>query len=958
MAETLGERYEYRSGQDKMLRFVAERYNEGGIGLVEGGTGIGKSLAYLLPAICWAVLNGERTVISTKTKNLQTQLFEEDLRLAVKVLSKDPDFAAMLLQQLANRNFERVSEVLAKAPHLAGPFLGSRVHKARKYAAEALGIRSDVVAPLKKQLQHEYAEAVTEELGGDSDLLAKRLQQRLNADFGSVVNTLKKDSSIAKEILSQVVEGAVFKGRSNYISIRRARLAAESAPSLFRKDKSHQLRALVDWAEHTMDGSKSDPSLPEHTPEVWEEVKSTSSACLREDCTFFEQCHYQRARRAVMSAQVAIVNHSLFFSDLKIRINSKDSLDRAVLPPYTRVIFDEAHYVPDEATARLGREISRKEMYEVLARLDDGGKGILASIESGLGDAWLRGIIKNLLGHIQNVVRPSTQRLRSRLEEFFTSLEPWLASKLRKRESTVHITQTSNPIANSDIRNALVAVLELLIRLKQELQKLEVQVHGLLTPHLERHVKALLSYKNRVDHVLQDLRYAKRSSNPPQEGALTEILRRFETLKKRLGALAQPASDTYSSEVFLNPSSCRKRLGYLNSALQRCLEAVNSGAIPSGEAHRRTHDFLRYLKQNLEESIQVADRATMLQGRRLDLESCKKRLDRIDRVLRSCFLLQSQEKDMERWLQLRKGDSTGYQLIFHSIPLRIGPLLSEHLFQKNKTDIFTSATLTFKDDFTHYRNALDLNGSTTGIKQAVFHSPFNHWKQSRLIVPTDLGTDYKDVALPDATAKVIIDMARITHGGLFALFRSHDALKKVAEILRQRDIFARYPLLVQGKRSRFQLLEDFKDSGSAVLLGTNSFWEGVDVPGQALRALVIHKLPFRNPTDPVYQMRAVIVEARGINAFRELMVPSAALGTKQGVGRLIRTRHDKGVIVLLDKRVWSKPGFGIDILVTLPSIRLIVEPWEEAKRKVIEFYSSQASHGNRVDGEILHYRVI
>ena len=260
--------YEDRPGQRDMLRFVASHFNEGGVGLVEAGTGTGKSLAYLVPAARWAIRNGERAVVSTNTINLQEQLVGKDL-------------------------------------------------------------------------------------------------------------------DIARDVLGEEFKWALMKGRGNYISIRRARLAADSAPNLFPDDRSAELRALLDWIDRTEDGSRSDlPFVPSH--DVWEEVRSETDACLRAKCPHFQQCHYQRARRAGAGADLIVVNHALFFSDLAVRIVTENFSDSAVLPSYKRVIFDEAHHIEDAATTRLGAETTRARMFRALSRIDRGGKGILASINAAL----------------------------------------------------------------------------------------------------------------------------------------------------------------------------------------------------------------------------------------------------------------------------------------------------------------------------------------------------------------------------------------------------------------------------------------------------------------------------------------------------------------------------------------------------------------------------------------------
>jgi ATP-dependent DNA helicase DinG len=162
----------------------------------------------------------------------------------------------------------------------------------------------------------------------------------------------------------------------------------------------------------------------------------------------------------------------------------------------------------------------------------------------------------------------------------------------------------------------------------------------------------------------------------------------------------------------------------------------------------------------------------------------------------------------------------------------------------------------------------------------------------------------------------------------------------VAAELRARGTERRWPLLVHGEDGRDAILQRFRESERAVLIGTASFWEGVDVPGRALRALVITKLPFKVPSEPVTAAHCESIERKGGDAFRQYMLPHASLRLKQGFGRLIRTATDRGVIVLVDPRVISK-SYGRTMLDALPPARRLVGQWPAVLEKIQAFYSSQ-----------------
>jgi ATP-dependent DNA helicase DinG len=177
---------------------------------------------------------------------------------------------------------------------------------------------------------------------------------------------------------------------------------------------------------------------------------------------------------------------------------------------------------------------------------------------------------------------------------------------------------------------------------------------------------------------------------------------------------------------------------------------------------------------------------------------------------------------------------------------------------------------------------------------------------------------------------------------MFVLFTSHRDVRSMASELRARGIERRWPLLVHGDENRDTLLVRFREAGGAILLGTASFWEGVDVPGDALRALLIAKLPFRVPTEPITAAQCEAIEANGGDSFRDYMLPHASLRLKQGFGRLIRSSTDRGVVVIADPRIVTK-NYGRSMLDGLPPARRIVGKWAEIAESIRQFYGGQGS---------------
>ncbi|HEX6318802.1 MAG TPA: ATP-dependent DNA helicase [Burkholderiales bacterium] len=277
-------------------------------------------------------------------------------------------------------------------------------------------------------------------------------------------------------------------------------------------------------------------------------------------------------------------------------------------------------------------------------------------------------------------------------------------------------------------------------------------------------------------------------------------------------------------------------------------------------------------------------------------------------------------------IRLREGDvatEVRWAEVFqHAVQLHVTPLSSAELFRKQMADhprawIFTSATLAVGEDFGHFTREL-------GVPEAQarrWSSPFDFQQQALLYLPKGLPPDPNDPGFTEAMIEAALPVLRASAGRAFLLFTTLRALRRAHDLLRERLPF---PLLVQGTGSRSELLARFRSLGNAVLLGSQSFWEGVDVRGEALSVVIIDKLPFAPPDDPVLAARIEGIRAQGGNPFNDLQLPQAVLQLKQGAGRLIRDETDRGVLMLCDPRLLSKP-YGRRILASLPRMKLTRE---------------------------------
>jgi len=254
--------------------------------------------------------------------------------------------------------------------------------------------------------------------------------------------------------------------------------------------------------------------------------------------------------------------------------------------------------------------------------------------------------------------------------------------------------------------------------------------------------------------------------------------------------------------------------------------------------------------------------------------------------------------------------------------LDISKAFASFAFASDASWVFTSATLSVNNKFDFFSKRLGLEDAETGS----WESPFDFVHQSLMYVPTGM-PEPRDYHYTATMIEKIIPVLEASEGRAFILFTSHKALKEAANILLAETSFK---LLVQGDLPKQQMLESFRRSERAVLLGTASFWEGVDVRGEALSCVIIDKLPFASPGDPVTKARLEYMAANGQSAFSDFQLPSAALTLKQGVGRLIRDVEDKGVLVLCDPRLSSK-GYGKVFIKSLPAMP-ITQDVKDVKR--------------------------
>ncbi|MDR3727600.1 MAG: helicase C-terminal domain-containing protein [Terracidiphilus sp.] len=303
----------------------------------------------------------------------------------------------------------------------------------------------------------------------------------------------------------------------------------------------------------------------------------------------------------------------------------------------------------------------------------------------------------------------------------------------------------------------------------------------------------------------------------------------------------------------------------------------------------------------------------------------KKRVARLRSELE--FLLESNAHNMVYWMERRLfgggtdksgGRSAGIRsqsrsTFLQATPIDVSDLLSEQVFETIPTVVLTSATLTVKGGFEHMRKRLGLREA----RELVVPSHFRYEKQALLYLPLEM-PDPRDADFSEAAARCIRQVLQITQGRAFCLFTSYSQMRDLYERLMP---VLDFPILLHGSAPRKALLEEFRSTPNAVLFGTSSFWQGVDVQGEALSCVIIDRLPFAVPSDPVVSARMKAIEEDGGKPFFDYQVPAAVLTLKQGFGRLIRSLEDRGVLVLLDPRI-RRQRYGQTFLASLPPYRV------------------------------------
>lgn len=714
---------------------------------------------------------------------------------------------------------------------------------------------------------------------------------------------LKKDIPQIETALGTPVKAALVKGRGNYLCLRKLDAAAREPGLFFDPSEMDALSSISDWAQVTTEGSREE-ILFKVPPETWERVCSESDYCTGLKCPRNSRCFVNRARRAAAAAEIVVVNHHLLCADLAL-FRACGCKRHFILPDFNRVIIDEAHHLEGVAYEHFGASVSRLGFRKAASRLltERGDRGCLRYLmkEAERVSSEVGG---EVLFHLEamrtalNKAHAARKSIGRKIEESFASLEEAAASLGRQGGRQDLRRESDSSGGQSDGGSASVPSR---VRLRRE------HLQGVGSPLTATVIPAFreaLSQARKFAAAARDMAYRAENLSDSIGVSLEQPIHEAKVFARRVEAHAVTAMAILDSG---KPDAAQ---GNSEPEWDPIFsEDPEAGATGNGAAPGQA--------------------AADPRGSSESVPPCNASLVPVPDTT-------------VRWIETtRGGKRTNVRLV--SSPLEVGPHLRQALYEPMASTVLTSATLAVNGGFEYFSAKVGLGGGSHPHETMMIGSPFDFHSQSLLAIPTDM----PEPDAPDFTrdaGSLIADAITVTEGRAMVLFTSyrmmesfHSAVAAELDRITSRLDEPPYQVMRQGSESRHLTLFRFKSASRGVLFGTDSFWEGVDVPGDALSLLIIARLPFRSPGDPLVEAKCEAIEASGKSSFREFMLPEAVIKFRQGFGRLIRTREDKGTVLVLDTRI-LKRSYGSLFLDSLPGADRCIGTREKIVDRLVDFF--------------------
>ena len=446
----------------------------------------------------------------------------------------------------------------------------------------------------------------------------------------------------------------------------------------------------------------------------------------------------------------------------------------------------------------------------------------------------------------------------------------------------------------------------------------------------EMHRRAMESDIIIVNHHLffADLAIKQQTEYAPDAGILPEvgavIFDEAHELEDVAGSyFGVTVSNARVEELCRDVEASLQRNHALSASLAGAVKSLRDRAmfffalLPQGQGRFAFENRREFLEENGDEFLALQQSFSRMVS---ELENLSSKPEEVFNFARRAqelqvqlgFLMESEERNTVFWIERRRGGHDRLNVFLQATPIDVAPILKTCLFEKLECAVLTSATLAVGGGFEYVSRRLGFEHA----RQVVLPSHFDYENQALFYVPPDL-PDPRTAQFAAKAADRIRRLLEITRGRAFVLFTSYAQMNDVYQRLLGA---VEFPMLLQGDAPKSALLEEFRLTPNAVLFATSSFWQGVDVQGEQLSCVIIDRLPFAVPTDPVVAARVKSIDAEGGNAFFQYQVPAAVITLKQGFGRLIRSLHDRGLLVLLDNRILKKQ-YGRVFVESLPNYK-------------------------------------